>query len=241
MRRETLLLEAAIRTLTACGTAPGRPSEKWKVLAPNRIVDFNSLYPENCSGCHGPDGKGGVAIGLSNPVYRAIADAADWTGDYPDRTYSVPVFFRRMREELEAPAHSSSYDSAGCRGVRHVHAYGRRCAMESGNGCPERRTHPAQYLKGRSALERQGALVFQAKQCHNCHPLGNVGGQRGPELDRVAVQFTRGQLIRQVIQGGGNMPAYGKNLSPVETTALVAFLETLHPAGQPQAQDAARQ
>jgi mono/diheme cytochrome c family protein len=37
---------------------------------------------------------------------------------------------------------------------------------------------------------------------------------------------------------GGNMPAYGKNLSPAETTALVAFLETLRPAGQPAARDA---
>jgi hypothetical protein len=38
-----------------------------------------------------------------------------------------------------------------------------------------------------------------------------------------------------VIQGGGNMPAYGKNLSPAETTALVAFLVTLNPAelGEP--------
>ena len=36
------------------------------------------------------------------------------------------------------------------------------------------------------------------------------------------------------------MPAYGKNLSPAETTALVAFLETLHPAGQEPARDASR-
>jgi ubiquinol-cytochrome c reductase cytochrome b subunit len=36
------------------------------------------------------------------------------------------------------------------------------------------------------------------------------------------------------------MPAYGKNLSPAETTALVAFLETLHPAGQAPARDASR-
>jgi ubiquinol-cytochrome c reductase cytochrome b subunit len=43
-----------------------------------------------------------------------------------------------------------------------------------------------------------------------------------------------------VIQGGGNMPAYGKNLSPAETTALVAFLETLHPANQAPAREAAR-
>ena len=53
------------------------------------------------------------------------------------------------------------------------------------------------------------------------------------------MRLTQDQLIRQVIQGGGNMPAYGNNLSPAETTALVAFLETLHPATQAPARDAA--
>jgi ubiquinol-cytochrome c reductase cytochrome b subunit len=99
---------------------------------------------------------------------------------------------------------------------------------------------PAQFLRGSTALERQGALVFQLKQCRNCHSLGESGGQRGPALDAVAARLTQDQLIRQVIQGGGNMPAYGKNLSPAETTALVAFLETLHPRGQPAARDASR-
>jgi ubiquinol-cytochrome c reductase cytochrome b subunit len=37
------------------------------------------------------------------------------------------------------------------------------------------------------------------------------------------------------------MPAYGKNLSPPETTALVQFLETLHPINQPAAVDASHQ
>jgi ubiquinol-cytochrome c reductase cytochrome b subunit len=99
---------------------------------------------------------------------------------------------------------------------------------------------PSQFLRNRSALERQGALVFQVKQCHNCHSLENQGGKRGPALDSVAARLTPDQLIRQVIQGGGNMPAYGKNLSPAETTALVAFLETLHPASQLPARDASR-
>ena len=99
---------------------------------------------------------------------------------------------------------------------------------------------PSQFLHSRNALERQGALVFQLKQCHNCHSLAEQGGKRGPALDAVAVRLTHDQLIRQVIQGGGNMPAYGKNLSPAETTALVAFLQTLHPAGQSPAEDAAR-
>ena len=100
---------------------------------------------------------------------------------------------------------------------------------------------PPQYLHGRTSLERQGALVFQAKQCHNCHSLNDKGGQRGPALDAVALRLTEDQLIRQVIQGGGNMPAYGKNLSPAETTALVAFLETLHPANQKPARNASEE
>ncbi len=100
---------------------------------------------------------------------------------------------------------------------------------------------PLEYLKGRVALERRGALVLQAKQCRNCHSLDGLGGKRGPELDSVAARLTHDELIRQVIQGGGNMPAYGKNLSPPETTALVSFLETLHPAGQSPARDASRE
>ena len=99
---------------------------------------------------------------------------------------------------------------------------------------------PPEDLRHRAALELQGALVFQAKQCHNCHSLGDDGGKRGPDLSAVAVRLTQDQLIRQVIQGGGNMPSYGKNLTPPETTALVAFLETLHPIGQAPAQDASR-
>jgi ubiquinol-cytochrome c reductase cytochrome b subunit len=79
----------------------------------------------------------------------------------------------------------------------------------------------------------QGALVLQEKQCRNCHSLGGEGGLRGPALDGVATRLTRDQLIRQVIQGGGNMPAFGKNLAPAEVNALVAFMQTLHSANVP--------
>jgi ubiquinol-cytochrome c reductase cytochrome b subunit len=99
---------------------------------------------------------------------------------------------------------------------------------------------PEKYLHNSSALVRQGAVVFQAKQCRNCHSIGDVGGQRGPALDSVATRMTEDQIIRQVLQGGGNMPAYGKNLSPSEVTALVSFLETLHPANQRPATDASQ-
>src|SRR5271167_2154153 len=99
---------------------------------------------------------------------------------------------------------------------------------------------PVAFLNGRSPLQRQGALVFQGKQCRNCHAIGGSGGKRGPALDSVATTLTHDQLVRQVIQGGGNMPAYGKNLTPAEVTALVSFLETLHPANRPPARDASQ-
>src|SRR5215475_12012556 len=98
---------------------------------------------------------------------------------------------------------------------------------------------PVEYLEGRSPLERQGSLVFQVKQCRNCHSIGGAGGRRGPALDAVATRMTRDQLVRQAIQGGGNMPAYGKNLNPAEVTALVSFLETLHPSNEAPARNAA--
>jgi ubiquinol-cytochrome c reductase cytochrome b subunit len=96
---------------------------------------------------------------------------------------------------------------------------------------------PVKYVKGRSPLQLQGALVLQSKQCRNCHSLDGSGGQRGPTLDGVATRLTGDQLVRQVIQGGGNMPAYGKNLSPAEVAAVVAFMQTLHEPHQSPARD----
>jgi len=94
-----------------------------------------------------------------------------------------------------------------------------------------------QYVQGRSPLELQGALVLQNKQCRDCHSLGGRGGLRGPALDDVGTCLDHDQLIRQVIQGGGNIPAYGKNLTPQEVTALVAFIQTLRPAQVPAARN----
>jgi ubiquinol-cytochrome c reductase cytochrome b subunit len=107
--------------------------------------------------------------------------------------------------------------------------------MDAWSGLPL----PEESLHGRSALELAGASVFQNKQCRNCHAVMGSGGQRGPDLGDVATRLTGDQLIRQVLQGGGNMPAYGKQLSPPEVTALVGWLETLRPSYEPAARDAA--
>jgi ubiquinol-cytochrome c reductase cytochrome b subunit len=105
----------------------------------------------------------------------------------------------------------------------------------SGDPVPER------LVRGSSPLRLQGAALFQSKNCRNCHALDCVGGQRGPDLTAVGTRLTRDQLIDQVSNGtpgGGNMPAYGKQVSPAEMTALVEFLENLRPAGTPPARPA---
>ena len=99
---------------------------------------------------------------------------------------------------------------------------------------------PVKDIIHTTPLERQGANVFQEKQCRNCHSIGGLGGERGPALDNVATNLTEDQLYRQVLQGGGNMPAYGNALNPSETTALIRFLETLRPNYEPAAADASR-
>ena len=38
---------------------------------------------------------------------------------------------------------------------------------------------PVRYVKGRTPLQLQGALVLQNKQCRTCHSLGGEGGKRG--------------------------------------------------------------
>jgi ubiquinol-cytochrome c reductase cytochrome b subunit len=99
---------------------------------------------------------------------------------------------------------------------------------------------PLTYLHDRTPLERQGAIVLQNKQCRNCHSLGGAGGLRGPALDAIAARMTEDQMFRQVLQGGGNMPAYGNALTPSETTALVRFLTTLRGKDLPPAIDSSR-
>jgi ubiquinol-cytochrome c reductase cytochrome b subunit len=99
---------------------------------------------------------------------------------------------------------------------------------------------PTAYLHDRTPLEREGAIVLQNKQCRNCHSIGGEGGLRGPALDAIASRMTEDQIIRQVLQGGGNMPAYGNALSPSETNALVHFLKTLRGHDLSPAIDASR-
>jgi ubiquinol-cytochrome c reductase cytochrome b subunit len=111
-------------------------------------------------------------------------------------------------------------------------------AMSAWSGDPV----PEAMVRSAGPRELQGALVLQNKNCRNCHALDGIGGTRGPDLTTVGRRLTRDQLIDQVSNGtpgGGNMPAYGKQIGPAELDALVDFLVGLRPEDVPPARPAA--
>lgn len=57
-----------------CSNLPGQPERGSEVRRPDDILNFKTLFAENCAGCHGAEGKGAAAMALNNPLYLAIAD-----------------------------------------------------------------------------------------------------------------------------------------------------------------------
>jgi len=100
---------------------------------------------------------------------------------------------------------------------------------------------PTNIVARSTPREFAGSLVFQNKNCRNCHALEGSGGKRGPDLTFVGTRLTRDQLIDQISNGtpgGGNMPAYAEQMKPAEMSAVVDFLVNRRPAGQAPAHEA---
>jgi mono/diheme cytochrome c family protein len=72
-----LLACTAIIPIAGCKRAPGKPGSGVEVPRPEEVVDFATLYNQNCASCHGVNGKNGAAISFANPVYLAVAGTAN--------------------------------------------------------------------------------------------------------------------------------------------------------------------
>ena len=49
---------------------------------------------------------------------------------------------------------------------------------------------PEDLVRGSSPRQLMGSVVFQNKNCRNCHALDGIGGQRGPDLTFVGTRLT---------------------------------------------------
>jgi cytochrome c oxidase cbb3-type subunit 3 len=63
IRTLAALAVVSLVTLVACDAPDGQPQSNSEPIAPSQVLDFSTLYAQNCAGCHGAQGRGGAAIG----------------------------------------------------------------------------------------------------------------------------------------------------------------------------------
>ncbi|HEX4731801.1 MAG TPA: cytochrome c [Solirubrobacterales bacterium] len=92
----------------------------------------------------------------------------------------------------------------------------------------EEETGGAEAEGGEAALTAEGKTVFTSN-CGSCHTLSAAGtsGTTGPNLDEL--EPSDSTVEHQVINGGGPMPAFGKEeiLTPTEIKAASAYVSSV--------------
>lgn len=226
MTRRVILLAggilAALLDITACGTrlsAPGRPPADSPVTPPSKIMDFTLLYGRNCGGCHGPDGKNGVAIALGDPVYLAIADDATirrvTAGGVPGT--AMPAFAQSSGGML-----TDDQINVIAGGIR-AH-WAKPDALRDANVPP--------YAAQSPGDPKRGAAAF-AVYCSSCHGSDGHGGKRASSIvDGSYLALVSDQNLRTTVIVGrpelgapdwrGDVP--GRPMSPEDVSDVVAWL-----------------
>jgi mono/diheme cytochrome c family protein len=96
---------------------------------------------------------------------------------------------------------------------------------------PAEEKSEAEARSGTGSLAEEGAEVFAAN-CGSCHTLKAAGtsGEVGPNLDELEPDLAT--VEHQVVNGGGGMPAFGKEgiLNAKEIKAVATYVSTV--AGQ---------
>jgi cytochrome c oxidase cbb3-type subunit III len=204
---------------SGCSSPHGQPSGGSEVLAPNEVLEFGTLYSENCAGCHGAEGRGGAAIALANPVYLAIADDA--------------VIRKVIANGVRGTAMPAFAESAGGmltdKQIEVITSEIRSRWSRQGilNG-----VNPPSYAP-KSAGDAQRGEVAYKTYCESCHGPGGRGGPKGSTIaDDSFLALVSDQGLRTIVIAGrpelgapdwrGNMS--GKPMSDQEVTDVVVWL-----------------
>lgn len=85
-----------------------------------------------------------------------------------------------------------------------------------------------------AAQVKAGLGAWKLAGCAGCHTLAAGGGQgtRGPNLD--AMWFPVADIVRQVTNGGGYMPAFKGVLTPAQIAAVADWVASVRKATPPK-------
>jgi mono/diheme cytochrome c family protein len=218
MMLRLVILVIAVLGLMACNNLPGRPGPHPEVIRPEDVLDFATLYTENCSGCHGAEGKGNAAIALRDPVYLAIADDATIRSVTTRgvRGTPMPPFAQGMGGVLK----DKQIDVL----VRGIRAW----AMPDSEG----NTNLPSYSASAPGDAKRGAEVY-ATFCFSCHGPDGKGGKGGsPIVNGSYLALVSDQYLRTIVIAGrrelgapdwrANMQ--GRPMSAQEIGDVVAWL-----------------
>jgi ubiquinol-cytochrome c reductase cytochrome b subunit len=85
---------------------------------------------------------------------------------------------------------------------------------------------PEKVVGATSGAVFEGAKLFHAKGCLNCHLINQYGGRRGPNLTYIGDTLSESDIVIRIVNGGVNMPAFGNTLKPEELAQITAFLQS---------------
>src|SRR5215469_10365062 len=85
---------------------------------------------------------------------------------------------------------------------------------------------PEKVIGATSGPVFEGAKLFHAKGCLNCHLIDQYGGRRGPDLTYIGDTLAESDIVIRIVNGGVNMPAFGNSIKPEELAQLTAFLQS---------------
>lgn len=74
-----------------------------------------------------------------------------------------------------------------------------------------------------SGNPKAGEGLF-ADNCAVCHGAQGSGGNTGPSLQEPELAEESGDVVEQIVEGGGGMPPFGEQLSDQEIADVAAFV-----------------
>jgi len=215
----SVLAVLSLVMLTACSSPDGQPQTNSEPIAPSQVSDFETLYAENCAGCHGTQGRGGAAIALANPVYLAIIDETTMSSVVGNgiRGTSMPAFAQRaggMLTEQQIEVIASGVFSR----------WGNKQVLDGIN--------PPSYAAKVAGNSDHGQFAF-GTYCASCHGSEGGGTPKGSAITNDSfLALVSDQGLRTIVITGrpelgapdwrGNVP--GHPMSGQEITDVVAWL-----------------